>query len=170
MNPLIKYGVAVAMALVVLFGAYSHGVTVTTAHYEAVIVKANTDHARQLASLEASARADEQARAATMHQIDQQTIKGQNDEISKRDRTIADYRGGALRLRDKFTCVAGADQRVPGTAASTGQRDAASAGGLQQPDIEFLVRLASQADQAVTQLAACQAVVRTDRDTSSSTK
>lgn len=163
MNPLLKYGFAIALVLGGLYGAYSHGATVTAAHYDAVIAKANTNHARQLASLEATARADEQAKAASMHLIDQQTIKGQTDEINQRDRTLADYRGGAVRLRDHFTCAVSPDQRVPSAAAGASQRDAASAGGLQPPDVEFLVRLASQADQVVTQLAACQAVVQADR-------
>lgn len=163
MNSLLKYAVAPAIVGGALFGAYHHGCSVTSAAYKLKITKANKQHAQQLAKLEASARADEQSKAASMHAIDQQTIQGQTDEISKRDRTIADYRSGAVRLRDHFTCAASTDQRVLSAAPGAGQRDEASAGGLQQPDVEFLVRLASEADQAVTQLAACQAVVRADR-------
>lgn len=159
----LPYALVVVGLLAGLRAVEKYGEHVRDAYWKGVIAAANTAHAQQLTKLEAAARADEQAKATSMHTIDQQTIQGQTDEISKRDRTIADYRSGAVRLRDKFTCAAGADQRVREAATGAGQRDAASAGGLQQTDVEFLVRLASEADQAVTQLAACQAVVRTDR-------
>lgn len=167
MNPLIKFGAAIAMVLVVLFGAYHHGCSVTAAAYELKITEANEQHAAALADLQAKARATEDRSAQQIAAIDRTHQERLTHEIDSRDRTIADLRAGTVSVRKRFTCPAGADQRVLDAPISTGSSDAAQGGGLQQADAEFLIRFASEADQAVTQLAACQAVVRADRDLSS---
>jgi hypothetical protein len=164
MNPtILKYAAVVIAITAAAYGCYHHGVSTTTARYEAVIAKANAAHAKDLADKLAAARAEEQSKAADMHAIDTQTIQDKQNEIDSRDSTIADLRAGSLRLRDHFTCSAGSDKRLPDVAATAGKRDAARQGGLQQADAEFLVRLASDADQVARQLQACQAVVRSDR-------
>jgi hypothetical protein len=159
----LPYAAGVIAITAALYLAESHGEGVRDTYWKGVIDKANAQHAQQLADLEASARADEEAKANALYAADRQLIESKQNEIDSRDRTIAGLRVGSISMRDRFTCAAGTDQRVPGPAAGTGQRDAAGQRGLQQADGEFLVRLASEADQVTHQLAACQAVVRADR-------
>jgi hypothetical protein len=146
-----------------LYLAESHGEEVRDTYWKGVIAEANERHQSDLAKLEADARSDEQAKANALYAADRQLIETQHNEITSRDATIAGLRVGSVSLRDRFACHAAADERVSSAAAGTGQRNAAQAGGLQREDAEFLVRLASDADQVAHQLAACQAVVRADR-------
>lgn len=156
----------VAGATIVTCGlifADMHGHSVEREHWQRVIAQNDADNAREIANREAAARREEQGKAETLRAIDKQTLQDKQNEIDSRDRTIADLHAGTVRLRDRFTCAAASDQRVPSAAATTGQRDAASAGGLQEEDGVFLVSESSRADQVARQLQACQAVVRADR-------
>ncbi|WP_290872050.1 lysis system i-spanin subunit Rz [Aquabacterium sp.] len=164
MNPLAKYGAAVAITLASLYGAYRHGCTVTQAAADLATTKANAAHAAETISLQAQVRAAEHKATQDMAAIDAQHQKDIADERSKASATLASYRAGTLRLRDEFAPTIGPAQPVlPGVATSTGKRDAAGTGGLQPAHVEFLVQIASDADQVAKQLAACQAVVRADR-------
>lgn len=164
MNPLVKYGAAVAIVLASLYGAYSHGCSVTQAAADIATLKAKTASDGEIISLQAQVRATEHASALVMAAIDAQHQKDIADERSKANATLASYRAGTLRLRDEFAPTIGPVVPVlPGVATSTGQRDAASTGGLQPAHVEFLIQIASEADQVAGQLRACQAVVRADR-------
>lgn len=62
------------------------------------------------------------------------------------DKTIAAYRAGNLKLRQQFTCVGQSvsDSSTPGQVS-----DAARDCGLQERDVEFLVRFAERAQAVV---------------------
>lgn len=163
MNPLVRIGLQLAVVMGCLYGAYHHGVSTTTEHYQGVIAKANQDHAEAVAKLQQQARDKERQHGEQLATIDQQHQEKLSHEINSRDRTIADLRAGNVRVRQRFTCPAASDQRVPSTSTSTSGGDEAQAGGLQREDAEFFVRFASEADEVTLQLQACQATVRSDR-------
>lgn len=167
MNPLLLKAIPYLLAIGIvggsLYGAYHHGVTVTTSKYEAAIEKQTAEYAQESAKIESDARADEQQKAASLHAIDQQSITDKQNEINSRDTTIAGLQSGSLQLRKRFTCASDNDKRVSAVAGTASVNNAASGTGLQQADAEFLVRLASDADQVVTQLRSCQAVINADR-------
>lgn len=117
-----------------------------------------TKLAQKRAEAITEARADERRKAKEQAAIAAKLIEENADALADRDRTIADLRAGNVQLRDRFTC------RVPDPAAGAGGSDEAPQGGLLPADAEFLVSLAAEADEVARQLAACQAVVRSDRD------
>lgn len=155
----------VAVVLVVLgglYGAYRHGVNVTTDHYERVIAQSTADNAIALADAQEQARRTEKRHADQIADIDRTHQEALQNEITSHNRIVADLRSGALRLRDRFKCPAAAGGvSTPGT--STGSGDAAGEGGLRGEDAEFFVSEAHRANAVVLQLQACQAVVRADR-------
>jgi hypothetical protein len=163
MNPLLKLGLGVAVVLGALSGAYMHGYSTAAARWKLIVQQNETANAEAKAAAVSAARADEQGAAKRQAKIAANQIEGLQNEINSRDRTIADLRSGAISLRKRFTCPAASAAGQSAAATSTGNGDATQAGGLQQQDAEFLVRLASEADEVTLQLQACQAVVRSDR-------
>lgn len=156
----------IAVLLVVaasLYGAYSHGVTVTNAKYKAIIAQSNLDHANEIISLNGRIAAAEHKAGQVMAAIDQSNLESQKNVQQIAAAAVANYRAGVVRLRDEFTPHISPSAGVSSAATSTGQCDATCTGGLQPKHVEFFVHEASRADQAVKQLAACQAVVRADR-------
>lgn len=157
------YVLGLALYGVCFFMGYRHGVTVTGNHYKAQIAEDRQRAAEQIAQLQQQARQAEQQTAAAMAQIDEQVQKAIENEKAKADAVIAAYGAGTVRLRDRFTCTTGSGGSVPATTTGTGQRDDTTQSGLQRTDVEFLVRIASEADELAEQLAACQSVVKADR-------
>lgn len=116
---------------------------------------------RRAAEQLASARAD-------MVALDARMTKENSDAKARHEIDLASLRAGNVRVRERFTCPAGGSAGGAGSAAKAvsgpaGMGDAASSGGLRGEDVEFLLREAERADQAVRQLMACQAIVRNDR-------
>jgi len=62
------------------------------------------------------------------------------------DKTIANYRAGNLRLHKKFTCL---NSYVSDTATPRQISDATRGCGLQDRDVEFLIRYSERAQQIV---------------------
>jgi hypothetical protein len=161
---LLPYALAVGAVMAALWAAYSFGCDVTSEHYQRVIAQHDADNSKLLLEAQGKLRAQERRHIADMTSIDQQHQEAMQNEITSRDRTIADLRTGAVRLRDKFTTCQRATAGTAGAAgASTGKCDAAASIELQKADAEFLIGLASDADQVADQLRACQGVVRKDR-------
>lgn len=159
----IPYVVSVVAVVAGLYGAYHHGVSVTKDHYVAIIAQANADHAAEVISLNGRVAVAEHKASAVMAAIDQHHQEDIANEKQIAAATMANFRAGTLRLRDEFQARIIADHQLPSAATGTGQRDAASAGGLQPAHVEFFVSEASRANQVAKQLAECQAVVRADR-------
>lgn len=152
----IRYGAPVVLMGLVLLLAYRHGVATTADEYEAKLAQQAMQYEQAAADALRNARRQEQDAAAYVAMIDKTYHEAYQNEIVSRDRTIADLRAGNLRLRQRFTCAA--DDLSAATDA-TGSGDAAAQTGLQQQDAEFLVRLASEADEVVLQLQACQSIL-----------
>jgi hypothetical protein len=107
----------------------------------------------------------ERAHAVELQTVSNNYQQGLKHEKQKFNDVVASYRAGTISLRDKHaassapTC-AGFTAEI-GTGA--GRRDATEGANLSQPLAEFLIGLASEADEAVQQLTACQAIVAADR-------
>lgn len=158
------YIAAIALVAFSHFMAYRHGVSTERITWEARTASAELQAESQRAELERKARTAEQASAEALANIDSAYQQGRADAQADTARTIADLHSGAIGLRERFTCPNTAQASgLPKASTSTGQRDAASAGGLRAEDARFLVQLADQADQVAQQLKACQAIVTRDR-------
>jgi prophage endopeptidase len=158
-------GLAGAVALVgaVLFGAYRHGVTTTSDRYDAVIAKADAQHATETLALQLKVAATERAKQVSMAELDTHYQEVIQNEKQSADSIIADLRSGTIGLRKRLAAVSVSSSGVPCTAAGAGCGDDEATVGLQVADAQLLVRLAAEADAIVDQLNACQAVVKADR-------
>lgn len=77
-----------------------------------------------------------------------------------KNKTIADWQSGRLRLRDKFTCPARA---VPDSPAGVGGSQDGSNTGLSNEDVGFLVSESERANQRVATLNKCIRQLANDR-------
>lgn len=156
--------IGAAGAVLLLAGAYTAGRASVQAVHRAEVAALREDLAQRVAQAGAKAREIEQRAAQDVASIEAKhhaEIEAARTDLARLD---ADLRAGTVRLRDRFTCAtAGASGGAPEAATSTGQRHAATQGGLSREDAEFLVRFAGEADAVTRQLAACQAIVRSDR-------
>jgi hypothetical protein len=113
------------------------------------------DAADKLARFQAEARAQELRHAADMARIERETrerVKEAGDAAY--DRAVADVRAG--RLRGPWACPAAAG--VPGAGGAAADGDAAA--DDRAAAVGRVLRIGAEADQ---RLAACQAVIRSDR-------
>lgn len=92
--------------------------------------------------------------AQAINENSNQYQKGLQDGQVKKANVIASVNAGTIRLRDKHA----ADCNVASitSIAPAGGRDATEKGGLSRPLTDFLIGLASEADDVVKQLTACQ--------------
>lgn len=113
--------------------------------------------------LHTEARAKERAHAGQMAAVGINYQEGLLHAEDVRRRDLAAVRAGALRLRVPAACPgAGAGgASAPGAAAGGG--DGVAPGELPGPLAAALLDLAHDADGVAEQLAACQAVIRADR-------
>lgn len=106
-------------------------------------------------------RKAERARTGALHSADVAYQRGLSDGKAAVDVSVGDVHAG--RVRDRFKCPT--PQGGAGApAASAGLGDGGAPRGLSDADAEFLVRFAGEADDTRRQLAACQVVVRADRE------
>lgn len=117
----------------------------------------------KIIQLETAARAQEQQHAAQLEQVATTYEKEKADVTAQKDSVIAQLRAGAIRLHDPYSPGFKAPGSPTSPAASTGRCDGGAGSELSQRTSEFLVGLASRADEVVKQLQACQAVVKSDR-------
>lgn len=107
---------------------------------KAIKDKADTEHAHQAAMLAASKTYQE----------------GLKHERDAKDRALAAVRSGSIRLRDPGTKYTLGPARPPGNDPAARRCDAAKGADLSDSAAEFLISLASEADEATRQLTACQ--------------
>ena len=81
-----------------------------------------------------------------------QFILERDKEYAKRDKVIADWQSGRLRLKTRF---------VPQACPASGD-NAGTEAGLSGEDVQFFIREATRADAIVQQLTACQGLIKND--------
>jgi hypothetical protein len=82
-----------------------------------------------------------------------QFIIERDKEYEKRDKVIADWQSGRLRLKARFS-----PQACPASGDNAGTE-----AGLLGEDVQFLIREATRADAIVQQLTACQGLIKDDQ-------
>lgn len=131
------------------------------------LVQANA----KIKQLEEDARATERRHAESIAQVSKKYQEELQHAKSRKDRVIADLRAGDQRLRIPVAatgCAGGSEAGT--TSASAVRRDGEARAELSDAAAEFLVGLATEADEIVHQLNACQALVIEDRNTYSMEK
>ncbi len=119
---------------------------------------------KRIIELTTAARKAEQEHAAAMATVSADYQRRMNDANNQRRHDLAAVRAGTLRLRDPDTTGLGTPGCPPAAAgAGAGGRDGAAGGQLSPAASEFLLSLASDADDLARQLAACQGIVAADR-------
>lgn len=102
---------------------------------------------------------DEKARRELEQKYNEQAkqfIIERDKEYEKRDKVIADWQSGRLRLKTRFN-----PQACPASGDNAGTE-----AGLLGEDVQFLIREATRADAIVRQLTACQGLIKDDQATS----
>lgn len=158
--------VVAALAAVSMYNAWLIGIGKTTERAEwlkrdnAALAAANA----RIKTLTDQARDKEQLHAAALVTASTQYQKDLSHEKATKDSVIADLRTGARRLRIELAAThAAAGSGAAEAGPSPGRCDGATTAELSESAAEFLVGLASEADEVVHQLTACQAVVTADR-------
>lgn len=127
--------------------------------------EALTKASQALHAAEEKARADELNHAAQLVAISKNYQEEKAREKKKTDDLIAAARSGAFRLRDpKAAGVPAVGSLACQTGPGASGRDARAPGELSAEAAGFLLGLTGEADDTARQLAACQAVVRKDRE------
>lgn len=93
------------------------------------------------------------AALATTHQQERDHAKAETD------RTIAAVRAGTLRVQNRFVCPTTDTATGDGTSSASGGSDGSLPRGLQDTDVEFLVRFADDAHTVGNRLTLCQKTV-----------
>ncbi|HEY9460809.1 MAG TPA: lysis system i-spanin subunit Rz [Paralcaligenes sp.] len=155
---------ALSFLAVIYFTGVSNGRHARDLEAKAELARISESHTQALLAAADTARRMEKHYTQQMALIDEKHTKELNNEKAMADSTITALRAGAIRMRDRFTCAAGTGLRLPQVGTTAGMGDGATAGGLQIEDGTFLIREAERANKVATQLAACQAIVKSDRD------
>lgn len=158
--------IAVVLAVFYSYGQQQFGLgekaerATWLARENAQLTKANA----KIKQLEEKYRQREQDAADALAVISTQYQKDLNHVKTEKDRVIAALRGGAFRLRIP---VAASLSAYGGSAAEAAApacgRDGGARAELSIEASEFLVGLASEADEVAKQLGACQAAINADR-------
>lgn len=164
-NPVLvwKLKAWILLAVVLWWGWTGH------AAYDHLTLQVQTDKAvaaAQIATARAlsseAARVEEQSRAKAVNAVDKAYQRGLTNGKAAADNVFAGVADGTYVLRDKFRCPVARSGASPNP-ASTGSGDGQEGAVLSAADVQFLVRLASEADDTVRQLTAAQAVIEADR-------
>lgn len=135
---------------------HSRGAAGVQAEWDADRAQLNT----KLLAQERSARAAEQQHAQALATIDAKYHEDERNAQLETDRLRAQLRASTVRL--SVPVVSGSCS-LSATGAGAGGSDGAARADIQPAVADDLVALAADADTAVRQLSACQAVVRADR-------
>lgn len=136
--------------------------TAWLARDNAELTAANT----RIKVLQEEYRKREQGHAAALAAVSTQYQQELIHAKAEKDRVIAGLRTGAVRLRIPIAGpLSTTGDRAAALGTGTAGRDGETRADLSTAASEFLVGLASEADEVAHQLGACQAVINADRKT-----
>lgn len=119
----------------------------------------------KIIALNDAARQTEQQNAAKVAAIATDYERKLKDAKTQRDHDIADAYSGAIGLRIPSTSgITAGGSEAATTTAATGQCNGGTATELPRETVANLLALADDADEITNQLAACQEVIRADRE------
>jgi hypothetical protein len=144
----LKVWLTIAVLLAILYWGHSR--------YNQGYDNAKADTAKEVAvKLELAEKVRRELELKYNEQAKQFIIE-RDKEYAKRDKVIADWQSGRLRLKARFS---------PKTCPASGD-NAGTESGLFGEDVQFLIREATRADAIVQQLTACQGLIKDDQATS----
>lgn len=143
MLKLIPWQVYVVLAFLV--GAVLYG----NHQYNEGYAEAENHYIQQREADQQFAEAEKQRLQKEFETIKKDLIQKQKEGYEKRDKVIADWQSGRLRLKARFS---------PTSCPASGS-DGGTEVGLLGEDVQFLIREAERADSIVRQLQACQGVI-----------
>lgn len=144
----LKVWIGIALLLGILY--YGHK------RYDEGYQDAEAEAALDLAAERALAEEARRKLEQKYNEQAKQFITERNKEYEKRDKVIADWQSGRLRLKARFS-----PQACPASGDNAGTE-----AGLLGEDVQFLIREATRADAIVRQLTACQGLIKDDQATS----
>jgi hypothetical protein len=147
-----KIPLKVWIGIALLIGILYYGHKRYDEGYEDAKAETALEVATELALAEEARRALEQE----YNRQAKQFILERDKEYAKRDKVIADWQSGRLRLKPRFS-----PQACPASGDNAGTE-----AGLLGEDVQFLIREATRADAIVRQLTACQGLIKDDQTTS----
>lgn len=168
MNPWIIVGFLVALIAVGVGGYTKGNADGVTKEHAAALARDNAELTAanlSIRKLEEAARETEQAHALMLSTIAMKHEKEIADAATQKDADVAAARSGRIVLRIPATCKSPNGGSGPKTAAGPGVGDGGATTELPREIAGNLLALADDADAVVRQLAACQAVVLSDRVT-----
>lgn len=148
---------------VIAAAAYSQGYKRAALGYEAKLQAMNAAHSQALAQAQAEAREQERSAAVRIAAINETHHKDLTHAKAAHDRTIADLRSGAFRLRERFNCFPAPGGRAAALGPLAPVDAGGSPGGLRPEDAEFLIGESARADEVAIELQGCKAIARADR-------
>lgn len=164
MNPYLLLGLGIAwLASLVGVGYWQHGAGADEERvaWQERELKQVTKAANRIRQIHEDARAKERKAAEDLAALAAQFEQEKADVTARKDRLIAQLRRGDIRLRFPTAGALPANRSPAGAAAApAGERDGRAPTELPGPAAEFLLSLASESDEVVHQLSACQAIVR----------
>lgn len=167
MNPWIIVGFLVALALASAGGYWRGSHDGKLAEHDEWVTreaKLNADAAKKIKDAAESARLEERSKAEKQAEISADLQAKLQEAENEKNRLAADVRAGRRKMSITARCPPRGDPKGA-VAASPGGRDGEARAELPVEASNFLVGLASEADNIARQLAACQAVILSDRVT-----
>ena len=159
-------GVIAAAAISAYSWAYKNGVQAERVAWQQSENEKLQQAIAHINGLNAKIREAERTHAFELQTVSNNYQQGLKNEKQNFNNAIASYRAGTISLRDKH-----ATSNAPACAGATadaftssGRRDATEGANISQALAEFLIGLASEADEVTLQLTACQEVTRKDRE------
>ncbi len=140
----LKVWIGIALLLGILY--YGHK------RYDEGYENAKADTAIEVAAELALAEEARRKLEQKYNEQAKQFILERDKEYAKRDKVIADWQSGRLRLKARFV-----HQACPASGDNAGTE-----AGLLGEDVQFLIREATRADAIVQQLTACQGLIKND--------
>jgi hypothetical protein len=141
----LKVWLTIAVLLAVLYWGHTR--------YNQGYDDARADTAKELAVKLALAEDARRKLELKYNEQAKQFLIERDKEYAKRDKVIADWQSGRLRLKARFS---------PKACPASGD-NAGTEAGLLGEDVQFLIREATRADAIVQQLTACQGLIKDDQ-------
>lgn len=140
---------------------FERGYALANTEWRAKYDKDMADYKDKLIAAQTKAAADLAAANVRMGEIERQSLADKEAINEEHQKELAALRAGDLRVRSRFQCPAATGtNRVPGTAGTSGGRDAAGQAGFNAEDAGVALGIARDGDAAILQLRRAQEVIR----------
>ena len=138
---------------------YGKGYDTANREWQARADKASAEYQARLIDAQTRAAAEIAAANVRMGEIERNTLAEKEAINAQHEKTLADLRSGALRVRGRFQCPARSGD-MSGSTAAPGSGDAGSEAGFNAEDAGIALGIARDGDAAIVQLGRAQEVIK----------